>query len=146
MRFILRWILITTIMLFYHFLILFLSYLCTINCLNVAYLDKVSSSNDFNALKKYIDKINLSLNNKIEISYHQFIDPIEDSFKSALKTLDPSFIMMNCNNMNDDDLNDYLDEENYFVWCIDAYASGSCKKNRIQGVSVIPSLEQSIIF
>lgn len=127
----------------FYILLILLFY---VNSIKINYISDTTPYPDFIYLKEYVDEINTKLENKIEFNELIYTSSTFESFKSNFEASNPSFIISNCKNIINDDLNNYLDENNVFIWCTDTDAIGSddeCEKSRIKGVSIIPSLEDS---
>lgn len=133
---------------FFTFYIL-LTFFLNINSIKINYISDTTPYPDFIYLKEYVDEINTKLENKIEFKEIIYDRNDPNNFKTKFEASNPSFIISNCKNIINDDLNNYLDENNVFIWCTDTDAIGSddeCEKSRIKGVSIIPSLEDSYLI
>lgn len=134
------------------FLIIILSFISLffyVKSIKINYISDTTPYPDFIYLNEYVEDINTKLENKIEFNELVFTSSNFELFKTNFEAYNPSFVISNCKNLINDDLNNYLDENNVFIWCTDTDAIGSddeCEKSRIKGVSVIPSLEDSYLI
>lgn len=111
--------------------------------IKIGYIDNNTPSTEFDFLTEYIDKINVNQTEKIELIK---IAKGDSHYQETLKDTELSVATSICQDNVDATIKKDLLDNNVVLWCADLAVAGDCSRNVIDGMSVIPSLEQCIYF
>lgn len=112
--------------------------------LKVGYVSRSAGSDEYKLLSDYVDLINTNLTNKINFIDLAYNGPHDTDFASNISQTDLTVAFGVCNGVVDDELAGYISGNGTVLWCSDVYSKGDCMKNRIHGISVLPTSEKCI--
>lgn len=112
--------------------------------LKVGYVSKSADSDEYKLLSDYVNLINTNLTNKINLIDLAYNGPHDTDFASSISQSDLTVAFGVCNGVVDDELAGYISSNGTVLWCSDIYSKGECIKDRIYGISVLPTIEKCI--
>lgn len=136
--------------LFYYNIKIIILLLLLYSCfsIKIGYIRKDGeNSADVTYINNYIQILNQN-NADITIELIEMVyGKADDSdYVTQISDKDLTIAIAVCHESIDDEMKGYINGNGTVLWCADLFAGYECNANVINGINVIPSLEQSIIF
>lgn len=128
------------------FFIILNYFFISIYCLNIGYVYNTHDQHIKDISEQYIADINKNYKSQQILIPFLYNDGDDfNSLKSDILSKDLNGLIIDCNSVSDDKI-DELENEGIFVICLSKYSIGRCTNKRINGVSIIPSIEKCIYY
>lgn len=126
-------------------ILLLLFYSCF--SIKIGYIRKDGENlDDFTLINSYIQILS---QNNVDITI-EFVEMVygkadDSDYVTKISDKDLTIAIAVCHESIDDEMKEYINGNGTVLWCADLFAGYECNPNVINGINVIPSLEQSII-